>query len=228
MSAAAVTWRVIPSSPCCLPGWPRTPCRPPPAGRWPSSRPSTPASCSTSQTDETEAAGNSSSAEIQNTWRRTTTTTNVQKVNRKCSRSLDCELNQLWTQRCSDNFHVLTVTLNNTQTVRVLQRQSSSCRSVSLSARLTGWKLSSETLHPSGGTCPADISLSACPSSPFLLKDMKPSMISDGKDKTLYWAISPFNKSRIESVSVNNSIINMIIRSDRSTDGTLVNTFINT
>lgn len=116
--------------------------------------------------------------------------------------AVSSELNDVQTTFTFSLWHW--TTLRHMKTVRVLQRQSSSCRSVSLSARLTGWKLSSETLHPSGGTCPADISLSACPNSLFLLKDMKQSVISDGKDKALYWVISPFNQSRIEPVSVNN------------------------
>lgn len=46
------------SSPCCLPGWPHTPCHPPPACRWLWIHPSTPASCLTwGETDvESEAA----------------------------------------------------------------------------------------------------------------------------------------------------------------------------
>lgn len=36
---------------------------------------------------------------------------------------------------------------------------------------LTGWRLSSGSPRLSVGTCPGDTSLSACPRSPFLLKD---------------------------------------------------------
>ena len=108
------TWRVFPSVPCCLPGWPRTPCRPPPAGRWPSCRPSTPASCSTSETDETEAAGNTLSAKISKHMKKNNDNKHpegqqeVFQVIRLWAESAVSTSYLQWTQRCSDNFHIIT------------------------------------------------------------------------------------------------------------------------
>lgn len=50
------------SSPCCLPDWPHTPCRPLPACRWRWIHPSTPASCSTTGRDAVEPEAATSTA----------------------------------------------------------------------------------------------------------------------------------------------------------------------